>query len=186
MKLDNLYSRSSKSKSSITMQVPEKLTGAKPLFENYEGLIAINDATSIYLCVRAKPYKGACMYAVCGECYVSKAEDSGRKHRTKDKQSPSKKKREACCHGPQDLETDTNLYWCKPEWIGTERWFERAHGCHTCRRMFVHVGNQGITPKLPEGYVFPDVSEFPDAKVREAYEEERKGVKRLDDGKELI
>lgn len=82
-----------------------------------------------------------------------------RGQRSTDKPTPTKILHSQCVHKTLDLKPRQDVWWCKKEYIGKEKWYKYPHGCVKCKALFVNIGC-GSKIKLPDGYVFPSKDEF--------------------------
>ena len=162
----------------ITCKLKTFGAGPKPLFgDGKKGIIVLHEDTIVYICRRAVPLTGDCVYGLCLDCFSKKYSSNRRGGPVgdKEKKSPLEISRNTCCHNPQDLKDEKNLWWCKPDYIGSETWFSRCHGCFSCEKMFVLVGKKG----LPSDYEYPHFTTFAKS-VCEKYVEWNKVNAKLD------
>ena len=129
--------------------------------DNKSGIKFVTSSTLYYACNMGQ--KARCLYALCDECYQSKYPANKRRGTSEDKKeekSPMEKARHTCCHGKQDLRIRSDLWWCDPEYLGTETWFSRVHACFGCRKAFVQVPAKNLLPNPLENFKMPPVSKY--------------------------
>ena len=94
----------------------------------------------------------------------------GTSGRVKEAKSPIEKAHRTCCHGKQDLVARRDLWWCAPDYLGSETWFKRVHACFGCQRAFVQVGARNLVPIIPKDFKkLPPVSKYHES-VQAEYE----------------
>lgn len=133
-----------------------------PLYGDATNKIKVlTDSSSIFVCTLCNQANSQCYYCLCVDCFSrNDIEPSARVGRIKEKKSPTKTVHEMCSHSKQDLKQLSSVYWCKKEYIGKGKWFQRANGCTSCKKMFVNVGGRGEKVNLPSNFQWPTLEEF--------------------------
>lgn len=120
-------------------------------FDHLSDIIHLKDRCLFYTCCRAKPGAGVCCYAVCEGCKLQATETvTGRPSRDRSvPTTPNTEKHKKCCHALQDLEIESDPWWCNPDRAGglfSVNWLIRAKGCVGCNKMFVYKAKKGWKP----------------------------------------
>lgn len=106
-------------------------------YKNNHKAIAVRHM-GFYCCVRCKPGKGLCKYAICKECQGKANQYGGT---TSPFVSPYTVRHIECKHQIENLELELDPWWCKKEYIFSMRWFMHAHGCANCGGLFYNFGD---------------------------------------------
>jgi hypothetical protein len=90
----------------------------------------------VFMCMRA--IQGDCQYAVCHECHESKSKDTRRSRRVDGRAYLSNDDLNRSCHHKLcHLQLQSDLWWCRKDYVGKSQWLARAKGCAFCERTFV-------------------------------------------------
>lgn len=159
------------------IEVEEEADDRKLYFNESSGIYYINKDTDIKCCQRAHAKSNECSFSICPSCFskqVSPKKDESGKRRSKRHKggdetnevagsvTPQTRMAKECHHKLHQLEDLKNLFWCKPEKVGTAEWFQRVTGCNTCNKMYLMCNGTDITVKSEElkEWKFPSLEEM--------------------------